>query len=398
MSEAGFPKLWTNPHGSQTKIRALPRRIVALEPARITECLLALGVVPMGSSTYEDLRTLRRGQWPPALHHHVPPQVVDVGWYHEPPDVERIRAVNPDLILALDGDADRRAEERRLRESPLSGVAPMILLPDRRSADDRPAFIERLRGLARLMNRPDRAETLIDGYEARRAALRPLVEGEIVAAVWFRAGKVAVYTRHHPSQVFTDLGITVEEPPGEPVWPADARPRARFIGHDGLTALHSPAFAFTPRHVDATETAGFLSDPRWARHPTVVAGNALFLGWPLLASGYFSSHAQLDAVERLFGITAVAARVGSTVVRVGVRAARGLASWSVQGPALDDEVWIGSQDDRVIVLDPGRQEGHCTLAGEGKPALHNSRLWIANRDGLHDHLLVPDSVELALQS
>ncbi|MGQ0773871.1 MAG: hypothetical protein ACT4NY_05555 [Pseudonocardiales bacterium] len=94
VSEAGFPKLWTNPHGSQTTVRALPRRIVALEPARITECLLALRVVPAGSATYEDLRTLRRGQWPPALHDHVPPQVVDVGWYHEPPDVERIRAVD----------------------------------------------------------------------------------------------------------------------------------------------------------------------------------------------------------------------------------------------------------------------------------------------------------------
>lgn len=398
MSETGFPKLWTNPRGSQTKVRTLPRRIVALEPARITECLLALGVVPVGSSTYEDLRTLQRGQWPPALRQHVPPQVLDVGWYHEPPDVERIRAVHPDLILALGEDANQRGEERRLAESPLAGVAPLVLLPDRRSAEDRPAFIERLRGLAWLTDRSDRAETLIDGYEGRCAALRSLVAGEMIAAVWFRAGKVAVCTRQHTSQVFTDLGITVEEPPGEPVWPADIHPRARFIGHEGLTTLRSPAFVFTPRHVDATETAGFLSDPRWAQHPTVVAGNALFLGWPLLASGYFSSHAQLDAVERLFGITAVAARVGSTVVRVGVRAARGLASWSVQGPTPGDEAWIGSRNARGIVLDTGRQKGQCTLAGEREPALHNSRLWIANRDGVRDYLLVPDSVELALQS
>ncbi|MGH3924123.1 MAG: hypothetical protein ACRDTT_14870, partial [Pseudonocardiaceae bacterium] len=113
MSEAGFPKLWTNPHGSQTEVRACPRRIVALEPARITECLLALGVVPVGSATYEDLRTRRRGQWPPALHGHVPGGVVDVGWYHEPPDVERIRALHPDLVLTLGEDDDRRGEERR---------------------------------------------------------------------------------------------------------------------------------------------------------------------------------------------------------------------------------------------------------------------------------------------
>ncbi|MGH3937692.1 MAG: ABC transporter substrate-binding protein [Pseudonocardiaceae bacterium] len=398
MSEADFAKLWTNPRGSQTKVRERPHRIVALEPARITECLLALGVVPVGSSTYEDLRTLQRGHWPPALHGHVPHQVADVGWYHEPPDAERIRAVNPDLILALGGDEDRRGEERRLRKSPLAGVAPMILLADRRSPDDRPAFIERLRDLAWLTDRADRAETLIDGYEARCAALRPLVAGELVAAVWFRAGKVAIYTRHHTSQVFTDLGITVEEPPGEPVWPSDTCPRARFIGHDGLHGLRSPAFVFTQRYVDASETAGFLSDPRWAQHPTVVAGNALFLGWPLLNSGYFSSHAQLDAIERLFGVTAVAARISHTVVRVGIRAARGLASWSVQGPALDGDVWIGSRGDRVLVLDADKQLGRCTLAGDRQLALHNFRLWVANREGLHEHLLVPDSVELVLQS
>ncbi|MGH3928414.1 MAG: hypothetical protein ACRDTF_00375 [Pseudonocardiaceae bacterium] len=399
MSETGFPKLWTNPHGSQTEVRACPHRIVALEPARITECLLALGIVPVGSSTYEDLRTPQRGQWPTALHGHVPGGVVDVGWHHEPPDVERIRAVNPDLILALGGDDDRRGEERWLRESPLSDVAPTILLPDRRSEDDRPAFIERLRALAWLTDRQERAETLLDGYEARRDVLHPLVAGETFAAVWFRGGKVAIYTRRHTSQVFTDLGITLEEPPGEPVWPSDTHPRARFIGYAGLTALRSPTFVFTPRYVDATAIAGFLSDPRWAQHPTVAAGNALFLGWPLLTSGYFSSHAQLDAVERLLGITALAARVGPTVIRVGTRASRGLVSWSVQGPALDCDVWLGSRDDRRIILDTGKRSGQCTLAGgRAAGALHHCRLWVANRDGLHDYLLVPDSVELALQS
>ncbi|MGQ0773872.1 MAG: hypothetical protein ACT4NY_05560 [Pseudonocardiales bacterium] len=83
---------------------------------------------------------------------------------------------------------------------------------------------------------------------------------------------------------------------------------------------------------------------------------------------------------------------------MGVRVARGLAGWSVQGPALDGDVWIGSRDDRVIVLDSGKQAGQCALADERQPALHNCRLWVANRDGLHDYLLVPDSVELALQS
>jgi hypothetical protein len=174
---------------------------------------------------------------------------------------------------------------------------------------------------------------------------------------------VAVYTRHHTSQVFTDLGIELEEPPGEPVWLVDAHVRARFIGYDGLTTLSSPSFVFTPRYVDSTEIARFLSDPRWIQHPTVKAGNAHFLGWPLLTSGYFSSHTQLDAVERLLGITAVAARVGHTVIRVGVRTTRGLASWSVQGPDFDGDVWIGTRDDRIIVLDTGKQTGRCMLDG-----------------------------------
>lgn len=398
VTDVGFPRLWTNPHGTQTVIRALPRRIVALEPARITECLLALGVVPVGSATCEDLRTLKRGQWPSALRFHVPPGVVDVGWCHDPPDVARIRAVSPDLILAIGGEDDRDSEERRLRESPLSAVAPTILLPDRRSVGDRPAFIERLRALAWLTDRQERAEMLLAGYEARCAMLRPLVDGEMFAAVWLRGDKIAIFTRHHTSQVFTDLGIGLEEPPGEPVWPSDDQPRARAIGFDGLAVLQSPTFVVAPRHVDATTIAGFLVDHRWARHPTVAAGNADFLGWPLLAGGYFSSHAQLDAVERLLQVTAAAARAGPSVIRVGARAARNMISWSVQGPALDDEAWIGGRDDRRIVLKGEAQTGQLPLAGERAEAvLRNSRLWVTDRDGLHDFVLVPDSAELALQ-
>ncbi len=209
---ARFATAWTAPQPGSGQCGSVPQRIAALDPSRITECLLALGVVPVGSTTVEDLHTLRRGLWPPALHGHVPPEVVDLGWYADPPDLDRLRGVRPELILTLGGGGDRHSPARWLRESGLGTVAPTMVLPDRRCTQDQPAFIDRLRTLAQLTDRQHRGEVLLAGYERRRAVLAPLVVGERVAAVWLRPGHVALCTRQHPSQVLTDVGIDLEDP------------------------------------------------------------------------------------------------------------------------------------------------------------------------------------------
>lgn len=251
----------------------VPRRIAALDPSRITECLLALGVAPVGSTTCEDLCSLRRGQWPPALHGHVPPGVVDLGWYAAPPDLDRLRGVRPDLVLTLGGGGDRDSQARWLRASGLGTVAPTMVLPDRRSAADRPAFLDRLRTLAQVTGREQRGEVLLAGYEARRAVLSPLVVGERVAAVRLAPGQVAVYTGHHPSQVLTDVGIVLDEPPGAPTPAVENPAPARVIGHGGFAALTAPFMVVTPSFVDRAQLSGFLASPGWAAHPTVAAGN-----------------------------------------------------------------------------------------------------------------------------
>ena len=75
-----------------------------------------------------------------------------------------------------------------------------------------------------------------------------------------------------------------------------------------------------------------------------------------------------------------------------------MISWSVQGPVVDGEAWVGGRDDRRIVLKGGAQNGQLALArGRAEAVLRDSRLWVADRDGLHDFVLVPDSAELALQ-
>lgn len=326
---ARFATAWTHPQSSPGRSGDVPRRIAALDPSRITECLLALGVVPVGSTTVEDLHTLRRGLWPPALHGHVPPEVVDLGWYADPPDLDRLRAVRLDLILTLGDGVARHSEGRWLRESGLGTVAPTVVLPDRRCPQDRPAFIDRLRTLAQLTDRQHRGEVLLAGYEGRRAVLAPLVVGERVAAVWLRPGQVALYTRQHPSQVLTDVGIDLEDPGAEADPAAGDLAPSRVLGPGGFAALAAPFMVFTPSFVDPGRLSGFLAQPDWAAHPTVVAGNAHMLGWSLAHSGYFSAHAQLDVIERLLGISTCAVRVGPSLIRIGFRPTRHLLTWSV---------------------------------------------------------------------
>jgi len=393
---ARFATAWTAPQPGSGQCGSVPQRIAALDPSRITECLLALGVLPVGSTTVEDLHTLRRGLWPPALHGHVPPEVVDLGWYADPPDLDRLRAVRPDLILTLGGGGDRHSPARWLRESGLGTVAPTMVLPDRRCTQDRPAFIDRLRTLAQLTDRQHRGEVLLAGYEGRRAVLAPLVVGERVAAVWLRPGHVALYTRQHPSQVLTDVGIDLEDPNTE----ADPAPGAlapsRVLVPGGFAALTAPFMVFTPSFVDPGRLSGFLAQPDWAAHPTVVAGNAHMLGWSLAHSGYFSAHAQLDAIERLLGVSTCAVRIGPSLIRIGFRPTRRLLTWSVQGPALHGELWIGAH--RGVVLDLTTRVGGCQLLGvTDGAALTTGRGWVRDRDGLREVPLVPDSVTLALQ-
>lgn len=393
---ARFATAWTHPQSSPGRSGDVPRRIAALDPSRITEWLLALGVVPVGSTTVEDLHTLRRGLWPPALHGHVPPEVVDLGWYADPPDLDRLRAVRPDLILTLGDGVARHSEGRWLRESGLGTVAPTVVLPDRRCPQDRPAFIDRLRTLAQLTDRQHRGEVLLAGYEGRRAVLAPLVVGERVAAVWLRPGRVALYTRQHPSQVLTDVGIDLEDPGAEADPAAGDLAPSRVLGPGGFAALAAPFMVFTPSFVDPGRLSGFLAQPDWAAHPTVVAGNAHMLGWSLAHSGYFSAHAQLDAIERLLGISTCAVRVGPSLIRIGFRPTRHLLTWSVQGPALHGELWIGAH--RGVVLDLTTRVGGCQLLGvTDGAALTTGRGWVRDRDGLREVPMVPDSVTLALQ-
>lgn len=392
---ARFATAWTHPQSSPGRSGDVPRRIAALDPSRITEWLLALGVVPVGSTTVEDLHTLRRGLWPPALHGHVPPEVVDLGWYADPPDLDRLRAVRPDLILTLGDGVARHSEGRWLRESGLGTVAPTVVLPDRRCPQDRPAFIDRLRTLAQLTDRQHRGEVLLAGYEGRRAVLAPLVVGERVAAVWLRPGHVALYTRQHPSQVLTDVGIDLEDPGAEADPAAGDLAPSRVLGPGGFAALAAPFMVFTPSFVDPGRLSGFLAQPDWAAHPTV-AGNAHMLGWSLAHSGYFSAHAQLDAIERLLGISTCAVRVGPSLIRIGFRPTRHLLTWSVQGPALHGELWIGAH--RGVVLDLTTRVGGCQLLGvTDGAALTTGRGWVRDRDGLREVPMVPDSVTLALQ-
>lgn len=131
-----------------------PERIVALSWA-LAELLVELDVTPAGVADVEGYAT-----WvvqPP-----LPEGVADVGLRNEP-NLERIAALKPDLILASDQQTDMVPMLER--------IAPVVHFDSfDADHDNAAASRETYLSLARTLGREDMAKTLIDALDARIAA------------------------------------------------------------------------------------------------------------------------------------------------------------------------------------------------------------------------------------
>jgi ABC-type Fe3+-hydroxamate transport system substrate-binding protein/DNA-binding transcriptional MerR regulator len=294
-----------------------PPRIVATDPIRIAESLLALGVLPVGAGTYEDRFTEEPGTWPwpPFVEPVVRGHIRDLGDYGS--DASRIQAIGPDLILDLTAPwlAHRRAS---LVEAASNGqygydfcseIAPTTLLPySPASYDDRPAFRHFLVEVARAIGCYELASELIATWDARVRALGAHVAGKDVAVLarWGGEGPWRGYfyspNIYHNCSVFAPLGLTV-------VVPQDATESgvSWVFDEDHFGELDAGTLFVHTRHLSRTSINALLKSRSVSELPAVRRGRVFDLGWEFVNSGWFGAHWQLQLVAHAFGLTQLSA-------------------------------------------------------------------------------------------
>jgi DNA-binding transcriptional MerR regulator/ABC-type Fe3+-hydroxamate transport system substrate-binding protein len=358
----------------------LPRRIVASDPIRIAENLLALGIVPVGSGCLIDWYT---GQdlwpWPGSVEGLLRDRIGNVGWYGM--DKVAIERLRPDLIIDLLFTTDNvtlveaRSSgfplERQCSYDDLCAIAPVTLL-DAPIAP--PGFLGRLETLAQALEVEDRLEPLVGSWRARTSVLREHLSGQRVAALNVFGPDLSycrepdmelgtVPTDLHEGQLFTAVGLELVPPP-------DGAPISEWGDFASVTAaamadLAVPTLFLTVNHAwSVTPFHRILREEPLAGLPPVKAGRAFDLGWVERLSGWFSAHAQLDVMARAFGVqrlrTADATVFAATGPggKVTVASLSGTGSGWLRGPTIDDVAIEFDNFGGVVDLDAGRSARH----------------------------------------
>jgi DNA-binding transcriptional MerR regulator/ABC-type Fe3+-hydroxamate transport system substrate-binding protein len=287
-------------HGTADGLRGEgPRRIVATDPIRMAESLLALGIVPLGAWSYPDrfaegdeLRRGGRGSWPwsPYVEPVVRRRIGDIGVYGGDPSI--VASLHPDLIFGWPA----------ARNDGLDAVAPLEILDYQPYSP--PGFFNWLPAIASRVGLEDRVERLVAQWGARTLVFRPHLAGAEVAAL-------AVYGDNHggerlyamtdafEAQVFTDVGLVLSDACGEP---------ARLMGavtidKAGLAGLDAQTLFVGTYHLDRNHAAGLFASEPFRRLRAARLGRVSQLDWSGVRSGWFGSHWQLHLIAHAFGLT-----------------------------------------------------------------------------------------------
>ncbi|MBH8571734.1 ABC transporter substrate-binding protein [Nostocaceae cyanobacterium CENA369] len=182
----------------QVEIPLKPQRVIVLEENLILDSVVALGVKPVGVVFCRDCEENFRGI-PNQLLTNVPV----VGSIGSQPSLEKILSLKPDLILGLTS----------LKNSYglLSQIAPTVLI-DFPSMYD---FKERLRYVAQVLGKSDRAEELLTQYQNRIQKLRQQLGQQLktrTISVIYLAGAADIFYTYRPDflafgQIISDVGL-----------------------------------------------------------------------------------------------------------------------------------------------------------------------------------------------
>lgn len=182
----------------KVKIPLKPQRVIVLEENVVLDSVVALGIKPVGVVYCAGCEEKFRGI-PSDLLADVPV----LGSIGSQPSLEKILALKPDLILAL----------TNLKSSYklLSSIAPTVMIDFPTMYD----FKKRLRYVAQVLGKSDRAEELLTQYQNRIQKLR-LQLGKQVAAktisVIYLAGSADIFYSYRGDflpygQIISDAGL-----------------------------------------------------------------------------------------------------------------------------------------------------------------------------------------------
>jgi DNA-binding transcriptional MerR regulator/ABC-type Fe3+-hydroxamate transport system substrate-binding protein len=282
-----------------------PPRIVGTDPIRVAESLLAVGIVPVGTGTYES-ESRKLWPWPPPVEQPIRDAVRDTGLYGA--DLRLLELAQPDLIIDLLLHGERALAGDRVGDGGLAAVAPTVTVDVDGSPPMVPRFRSVLPAVAATVGREDRVESLLALWTARTAAVRAHLEGqEVSVLVLWSDDRLRTPNERYASQVLTSVGLRltpVEQ--GAPV----ARDRATEFDDAGLVELDAPTL-FTHRMLGTTRARfdDLLQSRPVRTLPAVAAGRVCQLGSEFLDSGWFSANWQLDKVARVYGLERLRATV-----------------------------------------------------------------------------------------
>jgi len=198
---------------SETCVPLNPQRIVALNPERNLDALIAFGIKPIGYTGYDIPNTGKSGLFGASLDAVAGAEYV--GNAYEP-SIEKILKLKPDLILTCCNPPNYQL---------LSTIAATVPVPDPYwdednsdnslyKSTDQAYFKENLRYHGRLLNQEAKAEELLNQYYQRVNELKKRLGNQLqqleISVIFFTEGGIFTITdriRTLPPAIFNDVGL-----------------------------------------------------------------------------------------------------------------------------------------------------------------------------------------------
>lgn len=287
-SEAAYPRTIAHDQG-ETVIESRPERVVVLD-AGMADAAIALGIELTGLPDYSSSGAALPDYLEDAGANLVAPDAF-LGDVAEP-NLEQLAALDPDVIVSTTSRHEDIYDD-------LAQIAPTVF------SLEAPLFKDGLRLVAEVMGEEDLAETLIDGYEARAAAIGDEIEAAngampAVSVVRFvddptiRLYQVASYS----GTVLQDVGL---ERPASQQGTEDAFVEVSLE----LTADADADVIFIATFADdagvtTQSRAQFESNPLWSQLTgrKVDVDDAVWMG----ATGILGAQAMLDDIAAQFEV------------------------------------------------------------------------------------------------
>ncbi|HEX7134310.1 MAG TPA: ABC transporter substrate-binding protein, partial [Iamia sp.] len=217
-----FPATVEHAHG-ETVVEAMPEKIVTVGYSD-QDAVLAFGVAPIAVTDWYGDHEHATWEWAQDELGDAEPEVLNQGEFTGTADydLERLRLLEPDLIIGLytDMDADQYAD--------LSEIAPTIA-PSADYPEYGMPWQEVTRMVGAALGQPDRAEELIEEVDAQLAAAaeaHPEFAGqEGLVAEAFEPGSTFVRSKGDPrTQIVEALGFVLPDDLAELAGDADGAP------------------------------------------------------------------------------------------------------------------------------------------------------------------------------